>query len=201
MELDIAKISTKEQTNKNKFIVNLYDLASVLCVALVTIMLLFTFMFRVVGVVGQSMEPTLYDSDWLIVTAYDYNPEYGDVVIITQPNVFDEPIVKRIIATEFQTVDINFYSGAVYVDGVLLDEAYINNETTNWEGIEFPVEVPEGCVFVMGDNRQHSTDSRSESIGFIDEDYILGEVKLRVFSLDETTGEIKLNSFEDMIVQ
>ncbi len=201
MEIDITKIEKKEQTFKNKLIINLYDLASVLTVAVVAIALIFTLIFRVVGVVGQSMEPTLYDGDWLIVSAFDLEPEYAQVVIITQPNSFDEPIVKRIIATEYQVVDINFFTGEVYVDGVLLEEEYINNETTNYEGIDFPVQVPEGCVFVMGDNRQHSTDSRSDSIGFIDENYILGVVKFRVFSIDETTGEVVLNAFEDMIVE
>ncbi|MFI3141431.1 MAG: signal peptidase I [Clostridia bacterium] len=200
MEIDITKIEKEEQTFKNQLIINLYDMASVLTVAIVTIALIFTLVFRVVGVVGQSMETTLYDGDWLIVSAFDFEPEYGQVVIITQPNSFEEAIVKRIIATEYQVVDINFYTGEVYVDGVLLDEPYINNATTNYEGIDFPVQVPEGCVFVMGDNRQHSTDSRSDSIGFIDVNYILGVVKYRVFSVDET-GAVVLNSFEDMIVE
>ena len=200
---DITKKDKSELTFGDKAIINLYDMASVLTVALVTIMLIFTFVFRVVGVVGSSMVPTLYDGDWLMVSAFDSNPQYGQVVIITQPNGFDEPIVKRIIATENQTVDIDFNLGKVYVDGVLLDEPYINNPTTNNEGIDFPVTVPEGHVFVMGDNRQGSTDSRSEMIGFIDENYILGVVKYRVFVADDTgiQRKVKLNSFADWKVE
>lgn len=193
---DITKKDKSELTSREKAIINLYDMASVLTVALVTIMLIFTFVFRIVGVVGSSMVPTLHDGDWLMVSAYDSKPQYGQVVIVTQPNWFNEPIVKRIIATENQTVDINFTSGEVYVDGVLLDEPYINNPTINNEGVQFPVTVPEGHVFVMGDNRQGSTDSRSDKIGFIDENYILGVVKYRMFAGDEY-GKVKFNPLSE----
>ncbi len=193
---DITKKDKSELTFREKAIINLYDMASVLTVALVTIMLIFTFVFRIVGVVGSSMVPTLHDGDWLMVSAYDSKPQYGQVVIVTQPNWFNEPIVKRIIATENQTVDIDFSSGKVYVDGVLLNEPYINNLTINNEGVNFPVTVPEGHVFVMGDNRQGSTDSRSDKIGFIDENYILGVVKYRMFAGDEY-GKVKFNPLSE----
>ncbi len=198
---DITLKSKESLTFKDKLHINFYDLVSVLATALVTIMIIFTFVFRVVGVVGSSMVPTLHDGDWLIVSAYDSNPEYGQVVIVTQPNYFNEPIVKRIIATENQTVDINFDTGDVYVDGVKLVEPYINNLTLNNEGIDFPVTVPENHVFVMGDNRQGSTDSRSDKIGFIQEEYILGVVKFKVFSVDQYTGAMKFNSPSDWKVE
>lgn len=193
MREDLAKKDKKDLTFSDKLAINCYDLASVLVSAIVTIMLLFTFLFRIVGVVGTSMVPTLNDGDWLAITAWDKKPSYGQVIIITQPNWFDEPIVKRIIATENQTVDINFNKGEVYVDGVLLDEPYINNLTLNQEdGVTFPLTVPEGHVFVMGDNRQGSTDSRSEKIGFINENYILGVVKIRPFNVSRDSGKFSL---------
>ena len=198
---DITLKEKSQLTFKDKLHINFYDLVSVLATALVTIMIIFTFIFRVVGVVGSSMVPTLHDGDWLIVSAYDNNPEYGQVVIVTQPNAFNEPIVKRIIATENQTVDINFNNGDVFVDGVLLDEPYINNLTLNNEGIDFPVTVPENHVFVMGDNRQGSTDSRSDKIGFIQEEYILGVVQYKLFSVDQYTGAMKFNSPSDWTVE
>lgn len=196
-ELDITKKDKKEQSFREKAVINAYDLASVLVSAIVTIMIIFTFVFRVVGVVGSSMVPTLHDKDWLLISAYDHKPQYGQVVIITQPNWFDEPIVKRIIATENQTVDIDFSTGSVYVDGQELDEPYINNLTLNKEENDFPLTVPEGHVFVMGDNRQGSTDSRSDKIGFIREEYIMGVVKLKPISFDETKGKMTINPLSE----
>ncbi len=194
---DITKKSKEEQTLRDKLIINLYDTASVLVVSLVTIMLIFTFIFRIVIVSGSSMVPTLTHGDFLMVSAFDKEPEYKQVVIVTQPNWIGEPIVKRIIATENQTVDIDFNLGKVYVDGVLLDEPYINELTFTNEGVEFPVTVPENHVFVMGDNRNASTDSRSDKVGFIHEDYILGVVKYRMFARDEITNQLSFIPFSE----
>ena len=197
---DITKKDKKERTLREKLIISFYENFSMLAVGVVAVTLIFTFGFRVSGIEGTSMLPTLEDGDRVVVTAFDGNPERGQVIISVQPNDFGKPVVKRIIATENQTVDIDFTSGRVYVDGELLDEPYINNPTTNSEGVEFPVTVPEGHVFVMGDNRQGSTDSRSEMIGFIDENYILGVVKYRVVNIDKYTGEVSRIDFDNMKV-
>ncbi len=188
---DIAKKDKSELTFKDKIFINIYDFASVLATAVVTIMILFTFFFRIVFVDGGSMIPTLNHGDMLVVSAFDSQPAYGQVVIVTQPNWFDNPIVKRVIATENQVVDIKFDTGEVYVDGILLDEPYINNLTLNPEDMTGPVIVPEGHVFVMGDNRQGSTDSRSQKIGFIREEYILGVVKYKVLNQQELPNGAK----------
>lgn len=198
---DIAKKEKQDQTFWDKILINIYDFASVVGSSVVIIMVIFTFFFRIVGVEGSSMLPTLTDGDWLVVSAFDSEPKYGQVVIITQPNYFENAIVKRIIATENQVVDIDFTTGDVTVDGVLLDEPYINNRTIDNEGVEFPLTVPEGHVFVLGDNRQNSTDSRSEKVGFIQEEYILGVVKYRVLQTDDLTNEVSLIPFSEWKVK
>ena len=152
-----------------------YEVVSVVLTAVLIIMVLFTFGVRFVSVIGPSMEPTLHTSDWLILPQTGYKPAYGDVVVISQPNSYGENIVKRVIALEGQTIDINFATGQVYIDGNEIYEPYIANATINHYDVEFPVTVPEGHVFVMGDNRQGSIDSRSSSIGFIRTEYILGK--------------------------
>lgn len=158
-----------------------FDAVGVICSAVAIIMVLFTFVFRFVGVVGPSMQPTLYDGDWLLVTAIKTDFKYGDIVISTQPNAFNEPIVKRVIATGGQKVDIDFSTGTVCVDGVKLDEPYIAGNTVDSEGFPGSVTVPEGQLFVMGDNREHSTDSRSAAIGLLDERYIVGKAMVKIF--------------------
>ena len=170
----------KPKTRKERIAFPLYDLASVVGTAVIAIMVVFTFFWRFVGVVGPSMQPTLYENDWLAVSAVPKTPKSGDVVIVTQPNAFDEPIVKRVIATAGQTIDIR--EGRVYIDGEMLVETYIAPDVmTEREDLDnYPLTVPQGMVFVMGDNRPHSSDSRSSAIGLIDSDYILGTVSFRM---------------------
>lgn len=201
MIIDIAKKETAERTFREKLLLSFYENMAMVATGLVVVMLIFTFGFRVSGIEGTSMLPTLQDGDWVILTSYDGNPERGQVIISTQPNAFDKPVVKRIIATENQVVDIDFTKGKVYVNGKLLNEPYINNPTINGDDVDFPVTVPEGHVFVMGDNRQGSTDSRSTRIGFIKEEYILGVVKFRVVNINDYTGEVSLIDFENMKIQ
>lgn len=165
---------------KNGAVTLLYDVVSVFGTALIIIAFIFTFIVRIVGVDGNSMNNTLFNGDWLLVSAINTNIEQGDIVISTQPNAFNEPIVKRVIAKGGQTVDIDFIKGEVYVDGVRLDEPYIAERTTTPEGVSFPIVVPEGKLFLMGDNRNDSTDSRSPMVGCVDERYILGVAKCRV---------------------
>ena len=158
--------------------------------ALVAVVLLFTFVFRIVGVQGESMIPTLQNEDRVIISHLMYTPAQGDIIVITQPSSVNRPIIKRIIATENQTVDIDFDKGTVTVDGKILDEPYILEPATRRDAddMEFPVTVPEGKVFAMGDNRNNSYDSRKTGLGFIDERYILGKAVWRIFPFGSFGG-------------
>lgn len=135
------------------------------------------------------MVPTLQDGDRLLISHLFYQPQYGDIVVITKPNEDRRPYIKRLIATEGQTVEIDFEKGTVMVDGKLLEEPYINEPTHLQEGVTFPLTVPKGQVFVLGDNRNHSKDSRDSSLGTFDEGYILGRCLLRYFPFD-TAGPV-----------
>ncbi len=158
----------------------LYCWAQALISAVVGVVLLFTFGFRLIGVSGPSMQDTLYTGDRLLVLNAAYcNFQAGDVVVINDYNAeLDETLVKRIVAVGGQTVDIDFSSGTVYVDGAALEESYIKEPTLTSEGIEFPLTLEEDEVFVMGDNRNHSTDSRSDRLGPVKEGYLQGKAVL-----------------------
>ena len=160
-----------------------YEWARSLVAAVLIITLVFTFAVRMMGVSGPSMIPTLQDGDRLIVINAALCGTYrvGDIVIARKESFDEKPIVKRVIATEGQTVDIDFDLGRVYVDGALLEEEYINDLTYLEEGTEFPLTVPEGSVFLMGDNRNHSSDSRDERLGPVDERLIIGKAVFLLF--------------------
>ncbi len=149
----------------------------VLLIAVVVVV--FLLFFRVVVVSGQSMNNTLLDGDYLLLISnlFYQEPKQGDIIVASKGS-FDNgaPIVKRVIATEGQVVNIDFEKGIVTVNGVPLDEPYILEPTVTWEGIHFPLTVEEGCIFVMGDNRNNSKDSRSPEIGLIDTREVLGKV-------------------------
>lgn len=156
------------------FMQYLHDIVYLLCAVLI----LFLLVFRIVIVSGPSMMDTLVDGDYVLLlnNVLSGDPEYGDIVVISKHDYSDgEPIVKRVIATAGDTVDIDFEAGVVYVNGQALDEPYTRTPTNLKEGTQFPLTVPEGCIFVMGDNRNKSLDSRSTQIGIVDCREVLGE--------------------------
>ncbi len=188
---------SEEKTKSSGLKLQIFDWLDVLVSAILVVVLIFTFVFRVATVVGDSMENSFFENEKLVLSNVFYEPKYGDVVIISRnadnsvSTDTDLPIIKRVIAVEYQTVDINFATGVVYVDGKALDEPYTKTPTNVKHDIDFPVTVPKGCVFVLGDNRNLSLDSRSSRIGedgMIDKRYILGRVLLRIFPFDKIQG-------------
>ena len=170
----------QELSNRETLKLDLYFWLQALVIALVALILIFTFVGRIIGVDGNSMVPTLHDGDMLLLQSAGYEPEQGDVVVLTKPfRTVTGPIVKRVIATGGQRVEIDYAAGTVKVDGRILDEPYI------YEAMQMPfsgsitsVEVPEGSIFVMGDNRNNSSDSRDPDLGVVDERYVLGRALL-----------------------
>ena len=138
--------------------------------------LIFTFGVRMIRVDGESMLPTLQDGQRLMITSYPYTPQRGDIVVIDAYTAYGDPLVKRVIGIEGDTIDIDFQNGIVYLNGEALEEPYTAEPTYLQESVTFPVTVPEGCLFVMGDNRNHSTDSRDDRVGFVDERDVLGRL-------------------------
>lgn len=200
---------SKNEGEKKKFslVTLLLEYVELFVVCLGAVLILFSVIFRICTVSGESMLPTLKDKELLLVTNLFYEPEQGDIIIFHQTSEeiarFNEPIVKRVIATEGQTVYIDFTSGIVRVDGVELKEDYIQLVNSfgyhtgeyslfaehNFQMIPFSdgvthyvfeATVPDGCLFVMGDNRNNSADSRSKIISFVDERRVLGQVLFRM---------------------
>ena len=162
----------------------LYEWLQVFVWVAAGLVLAFTFLGRVTPVSGSSMEPTLHTGDMMLVRGLGYTPRAGDVVVLTK--AFDAapqgPIVKRVIATGGQRVDIDYGQGAVYVDGVRVAEPYIKETMIQpWYGGLTSVTVPEGSIFVMGDNRNASNDSRDATLGTVDVRYVLGKAELVFF--------------------
>lgn len=179
----------EELSSGDSLKLDLYFWLQALVLALVALILLFTFVGRIIGVDGSSMYPTLHHGDMLLLQSVGYEPKQGDVVVLTKAfRDVDGPIVKRVIAVGGQSVDIDYASGTVYVDGSPLDEPYIKEtmyfpasytmSQTHWD-------VPEGQLFLMGDNRNGSTDSRDERLGPVDEGYVLGRAVLALWPLNK----------------
>lgn len=180
----------KEKDGEEKSGREAYEWVQALVCSVLAVVMIFTFVIRLIGVDGHSMVPTLQNGDRLLVLnsmLYD-DYKYGDIVVLRKESFLTEPIVKRVIATEGQTVDIDFANGIVYVDGVALEEDYINDLTYTDEGTEFPLTVPEGAIFVMGDNRNRSDDSRNSALGTVDTRYVIGRAVFLLFpGADEVT--------------
>lgn len=185
---------TAPDTNGNgssamKFARELYDWVEIFVGTMSIILLVFTFIIRIAYVDGPSMNPTLTDGETLAVSNLFYTPKQGDIVVFQDPDSSVEGgVVKRVIATEGQVVDIDFENWKVSVDGVILDEPYINYvegyPMRSFE-VEFPMTVPEGEIFVLGDNRNQSNDSRSTDIGCVDTRFIFGKVLFRITPLNK----------------
>lgn len=199
---------------KQGFFKDLFDTLETFCYALVLMLMLFVFVFRFVTVNGTSMLDTLEHEDKLIISDVLYTPKTGDIVVIDATGYFpDKYIIKRVIATGGQTVEIDFFDWTVTVNGQRLDEDYVKRESGHmisfgWIQIDDDVErcyedgalrtasftVPEGKLFVMGDNRNGSSDSRY--VGFFDEDRILGRVLLRLNMGKDKFGKDKFGRVE-----
>ena len=169
-----------EPEKQKNIVLYLHDLVYLMA----GIVLVFLLCFRIVIVSGDSMYSTLVDGDYLLLLSnvFYHDPQYGDIIVASKSAYEDgTPIIKRIIATEGQEVDIDFEKGIVYVDGQALQEDYTYTLTTMDEGVSFPLTVEEGCVFVLGDNRGRSKDSRNPEIGLIDTREIVGKAIMLIF--------------------
>ena len=181
---------------QNKTTREIFEWVDVLVAAIIAVVLIFTFVFRIATIEGDSMLNTLHGGEKVIISNTFYTPKQGDIVVVSR-NIENSvsgviqsegPIIKRVIAVGGQTVDIDFKTGNVYVDGRLLKEDYISSPTTTKREVDFPVFVPEGYIFVLGDNRAESLDSRSSRIGengLIDERYVLGKAIFRVLPFNK----------------
>ena len=176
---------------KNRVAGSIYEWLDVVIASVIAVVVIFTFIFRIAAIDGDSMKNTLFDKERVIISDLFYTPRQGDMVVISRntdnsavEKDSQKPIIKRVIATAGQTVNIDFTAGTVTVDGKLLQENYIREATHRQFDIEFPVRVPENCIFVMGDNRNESLDSRSSQIGengMINTKYVLGHAVFRIY--------------------
>ncbi len=198
---EVSEVDNEEQEKLDSETIKtfVFDWLEVLVHAIIVVVICFTFIFRIATIDGESMEDTLYNGEKIVISNMFYEPKAGDIVVISRNrensvytmNETNTPIIKRIIALEGQMVDIDFEEGIVYVDGVALDEPYTKTPTNVNHGVTFPVIVDEGCVFVLGDHRNKSLDSRSPQIGeygMIDTRYILGKALFRILPLDKFGG-------------
>ena len=174
--VEFNEIPKKKKIN---WIKEIYEIVDSVVLSAAVVLILFTLVFRVFTVNGPSMKPTLKHNDRLVVTSLFYTPRAGDIICFYS-DYKSEVLIKRVIATGGQTVDIG-EDNCVYVDGKKLDEPYIIGAKTNKFSVEFPLTVQDGTVFVLGDNRNDSMDSRYKEIGLVNKNDILGKLSLRLF--------------------
>ena len=175
----VSELSAQELRGRD-----IYDWIQCLIVALIICVVIFAFFIRIIEVIGTSMNPTLNNGDKMLVSGLLYSPKAGDIVVFKKDDYDpDKALVKRVIATEGQEINMDFDKGIVYVNGTPIEEDYILEKTYNKLDFIGPKTVPEGCVFVMGDNRNASTDSRKAEIDMVDTRLILGKAYYIVYPL------------------
>lgn len=175
----------QQVVKKDTILENVFDLVEIAVFALVMVAVLFAFFIRIVGVDGGSMNDTLLDGDHLLLTKAFYTPERGDIVVVTREG--NTPLIKRVIAVEGDTIEIDAETGEVILNGAVLDEPYVHYPNLTYD-MNGPVTVPEGHVFVMGDHRNNSHDSRKDDLGCVDVDNIVGKAVWRFLPLDSFGG-------------
>jgi signal peptidase I len=177
----------KSEGKKSVIISEIYEWIEAIALSVVLVVILFTFVFRIVVVDGSSMINTLHNTDRIIISNFFYKPAAQDVVVFIPnlKNFENKPFVKRIIATEGQVVDVNAQKHTVSVNGVILNEPYIYEPLATAGNQTFPLTVPKGQVFVMGDNRNNSYDSRFAEVGTVDIRNILGRAVFRIFPFNK----------------
>ncbi len=177
--------------NKNAKLQTTYEIASILLTAVLAVGIIFTFFFKVSTVSGQSMENTLQHGDNLLITSITPEINPGDVVVISQPNGYEKVLIKRVIAVEGQTIEFDGVTGETIIDGKKILEPYVKEKIKYTFAMSKKYTIPKGKLFVMGDNRNNSADSRDVMVGMIDEDYVMGKVVYRLGDTELFNSELK----------
>ncbi len=201
MEMTTEVQKDEKDGGKSSLLNDIIEIVETMLISVFVVLILFTYLIRPVTVDGRSMNPTLQHEDRLVMYRLLYEPKQGDIVVVynheghvldADQNIVDsgfslnENIIKRVIAVAGQTVMVDEAAGHVYVNGVALQEDYINERTmTNDGAFVYPITIPEGYVFVMGDNRNHSTDSRSSAVGLVAVEDVLGKAFFRYAPISE----------------
>ena len=178
----------KFKVNDKKVTDYMVDLTRTIIFVFAFMSVIFTFIIRDANVVGNSMLDTLHSDDKILMTNFMYKPKCGDIVAINAENQIEKRIIKRVIATEGQTLVVDYSKNAVYVDGIQIDEPYVSSITREPSNpLQIPYVIPEGYIFVMGDNRIISLDSRDKSIGLVSVNDVIGKAQFIVYPFDRFT--------------